>query len=293
MTEPTPDAQASSAVPGVPAPLSEERVTWRDVFGLGGTTDERVHLISVVRVMRRNFLSWRRFYRASLVSALGDPLLFLFGIGWGLGRYVGDIDGVPYAQFVASGILASSVMNVATFETTFSTFARMREQRTYEAIRATPVSLTEIMGGDILWASCKCLLTATVMTLVLFAAGMLRSPWAAALPLAGFLVGIPFGAIGMCVTSRAQSWDYFTYYFTFGISLMFYFSGIFYPLAGLPRVLQLIAWALPLAHGVAITRALALGILGPMLLVHVAVLALYFAVTFRFAVRWMHRRLIT
>ena len=264
----------------------------RDPFGLGGATDERIHLASVVRVMRRNFLSWKRFYRSSLVSALGDPLLFLFGIGWGLGRFVGDIDGVPYAQFVASGIVASSVMNVATFETTFSTFARMREQRTYEAIRATPVSLTEIMGGDVLWACCKCLLTATVMTLVLWIAGLLRSPWAAALPLAGFLVGVPFGAIGMCVTSRAQSWDYFTYYFTFGVSLMFYFSGIFFPLSSMPGALQAIAWCLPLAHGVAITRALALGTLGPMLLVHAAVLLLYCVVSFRLAVRWMHRRLV-
>jgi lipooligosaccharide transport system permease protein len=264
----------------------------RDPFGLGDTTDERIHLASVVRVMRRNFLSWKRFYRSSLVSALGDPLLFLFGIGWGLGRFVGDIDGVPYAQFVASGIVASSVMNVATFETTFGTFARMREQRTYEAIRATPVSLTEIMGGDVLWACCKCLLTATVMTFVLFVAGLLRSPWAAFLPVAGFLVGVPFGAIGMCVTSRAQAWDYFTYYFTFGVSLMFYFSGIFFPLSSMPGVLQAIAWCLPLAHGVAITRALALGTLGPMLLVHAAVLALYCVVAFRFAVRWMHRRLI-
>lgn len=265
----------------------------RDLFGLGGTTDERVHLASVVRVMRRNFLSWRRFYRASLVSALGDPLLFLFGIGWGLGRYVGEIEGVPYAQFVAAGIVASSVMNVATFETTFSTFARMREQRTYEAIRATPVSLTEIMGGDILWASCKCLLTATVMTLVLWLAGLLRSPFALGLPVAGFLIGVPFGAIGMCVTSRAQSWDYFTYYFTFGVSLMFYFSGIFFPLASMPGALQAVAWCLPLAHGVAITRALALGTVGPMMLLHAAVLVLYFVVTFRLAVRWMHRRLVT
>jgi lipooligosaccharide transport system permease protein len=243
--------------------------------------------------MRRNFLSWRRFSRASLVSSLGDPLLFLFGIGWGLGRYVGDLGGVPYAQFVASGIVASSVMNVATFETTFGSFARMREQRTYDAIRATPVSLTEIMGGDVLWASCRCLITATVMTLVLFAARLLRSPWSVLLPPVGFVIGIPFGAIGICVTSRAQSWDFFTYYFTFGISLMFYFSGIFYPLAGLPYALQAMAWILPLAHAVAITRALALGVLQPMLLVHAAVLALYFVVSFRLAVRGMHRRLVT
>ena len=264
----------------------------RDLFGLGGTTDERIHLASVVRVMRRNFLSWKRFYRASLVSALGDPLLFLFGIGWGLGRFVGEIEGVPYAQYVASGIVASSVMNVATFETTFSTFARMREQRTYEAIRATPVSLTEIMGGDVLWASCKCLLTATVMTLVLLVAGLLPSSTAAALPLAGFLIGVPFGAVGMCVTSRAQSWDYFTYYFTFGVSLMFYFSGIFFPLASMPGPLQAVAWCLPLAHGVAITRALALGTIDAMLLAHAVILVLYAVLAFRLAVRWMHRRLV-
>lgn len=252
----------------------------------------RLDLRSVARVTRRNFLSWRRFYRASLVSALGDPLLFLFGIGWGLGRFVGEIEGCPYLQYVASGILASSVMNVATFETTFSSFARMREQRTYEAIRATPVSLTEILGGDILWAACKCVLTATIMTLVLFVAGLLASPLAALLPVAGFAIGLPFGAIGMCVTARAQSWDYFTYYFTLGVSVMFYFSGIFFPVAAMPTALQVLAWVLPLAHGVAITRALALGDVSPVLLLHAAVLALYFALAFRLAVRWMHRRLV-
>src|SRR5262249_51755177 len=79
---------------------------------------DRIHLLAVLRVARRNFLSWRRFYRSSLVSALGEPLLLLLGLGYGLGRFVGTIDGMPYAQFIASGIIASSVMNVATFETT-------------------------------------------------------------------------------------------------------------------------------------------------------------------------------
>ena len=114
MTEPRGDAGEAHAERRATDRSGEAGgAAWRDPFGLGGSTDERIHLASVVRVMRRNFLSWRRFSRASLVSSLGDPLLFLFGIGWGLGRYVGDIDGVPYAQFVASGILASSVMNVA------------------------------------------------------------------------------------------------------------------------------------------------------------------------------------
>ena len=264
----------------------------RDPFGLGGATDERMHLAAVVRVTRRNFLSWKRFYRASLVSALGDPLLFLFGIGWGLGRFVGEIDGVPYAQYVASGIVASSVMNVATFEATFSTFARMREQRTYDAIRATPVSLTEIVGGDLLWGAFKSLLTATAIVLVLAVAGLLPSAWAILLPPAGALLGLPFGAVGMCMTARAKSWDFFTYYFTLGVSVMFFFSGIFFPLDALPAVVRVVSWILPLSHAVAITRALALGSFHPGLVVDLAVLVIYFVVPFRLAVRWMHERLI-
>jgi lipooligosaccharide transport system permease protein len=251
-----------------------------------------LHVASVLRVARRNFLSWRRYYRSSLVTAIGEPLLLLLGLGYGLGRYVGTIEGLPYAQFIASGILASSVMNVATFETTFSTFARMREQKTYDAIRATPVSLVEIMGGDVLWGAAKCVITATAITLVMLVAGLLASPLAALLPIAGFLLGLPFGAIGMCVTARAQSWDYFTYYFTLGISVMFFFSGIFFPLASLPAPVRAVAWALPLAHAVRITRALALGPLHWELVVHAGVLAAYFAVAFHFAVRWMTRRLV-
>lgn len=258
-----------------------------------GRRRARIDLRSVVRVTRRNFLSWRRFYRSSLVSALGEPLLLLLGVGYGLGRYVGTIEGMPYAQYIASGLLASSAMNVATFETTFSTFARMREQKTYDAIRATPVALVEIMGGDVLWGACKCLLNASVITLVLAIAGLLASPLAALLPIAGFLIGLPFGAIGMCVSARARSWDSFTYYFTLGISVMFFFSGIFFPVASLPAPIQVVAWCLPLAHAVQITRGLALGTIGLASLPHAAVLAAYFLIAFRLSVRWMNRRLIT
>jgi lipooligosaccharide transport system permease protein len=253
---------------------------------------DRLYPIAVVRVVRRNFLSWRRFYRTSLVSALGEPLLLLVGLGWGLGRLVGTIEGVPYAEYIASGIVASSVMNVATFETTFGAFARMREQHTYDAIRATPVSLTEIIGGDILFGAAKCALNATIIVAVLVVAGLVRSRWALALPPAGFLLGIPFGALGMVVTSRAQSWDSFTYYFTLGISVMFFFSGIFFPLASLPLPARALAWCLPLTHAVAITRALAVGQVGPMLLVHAGILAGIALVAFRSAVRRMHRRLV-
>jgi lipooligosaccharide transport system permease protein len=253
---------------------------------------KRIDFISVARVMRRNFLSWRRFYKTSLVSALGEPLLLLGGIGYGVGRFVGTIEGVPYAQFIASGIIASSVMNVATFETTFGAFARMREQHTYDAIRATPVSLTEIIGGDVLWGASKCVLTASVITLVLFAAGLVRSYSALALPLAAFLLGLPFGALGMMVTARAQSWDFFTYYFTLGISVMFFFSGIFFPLSSLPPAARALAWCLPLTHAVAITRALATGTVSAAILLHAAVLAAIGAVALRYAVLWMHRRLL-
>jgi lipooligosaccharide transport system permease protein len=106
--------------------------------------------IGTLRVWRRDFESWKRFSLSFLVAALGNPIFYLISIGYGLGRFVADIDGLPYAVFLTPGILASAAMNSASFETTFGSFTRMHEQNTYAAILATPCSVADIVAGDIL-----------------------------------------------------------------------------------------------------------------------------------------------
>ncbi|MCC6849782.1 MAG: ABC transporter permease [Deltaproteobacteria bacterium] len=246
-------------------------------------------------VWRRDMESWRKYWKASLVGALGEPILALVAIGYGLGRFV-DIDpggaGVGYAQFLAPGILASAAMNAASFEATFGSFTRMTEQKTYDAILATPIGIREIVAGDALWAATKATLSGTAVLLVAVAAGLVRSPAACLLPAVALVVGLVFATMGLVVASRAQAYDFFTYYFTLVIAVMYFFSGIFFPLASLPGWARAVAWCLPLTHAVALSRACAAGTVGGAALLHLGVLVFVLGTSYALAVRLVGRRLI-
>src|SRR5206468_11904617 len=99
-----------------------------------------VVLVGALRVWRRNMESWRKYYRSSIVGALGEPILSLIAIGYGLGKFV-NLGGVSYAQFLAPGILASAATNAASFEATFGSFPRTPQQQTYDGIRATQIRI--------------------------------------------------------------------------------------------------------------------------------------------------------
>jgi lipooligosaccharide transport system permease protein len=245
-----------------------------------------------LRVWRRDFESWKRYALAFFVVALGEPLFYLLAIGYGVGQFVSDIGGTSYAVFLAPGIIASAAMNSASFETTFGAFTRMTEQNTYAAILATPCSVADIIAGDVLWAATKSLVSAGFVIAVTAMFGLLPSPLALALVPVGFLVGVMFGCFGMVVTGRAPSYDFFSYYFTLGISVMFLFSGVFFPLESLPVAAQVVAWILPLTHAVHVCRALAGGAPSAMLAVHFAWMLVLTVAAFAVAERSIRRRLI-
>jgi lipooligosaccharide transport system permease protein len=248
--------------------------------------------IGALRVWRRNFESWKRFSLSFLVAALGNPIFYLLSIGYGLGRFVANIDGLPYAVFLTPGILATAAMNSASFETTFGSFTRLHEQNTYTAILATPCSVADIVAGDILWAATKSVLAVLFVLIVTAAAGLLPSPFAVgALPVA-FVTGLTFAALGMVATARAGSYSFFDYYFTLGISLMVFFCGVFFPLRSLPPWAQALAWFLPLTHAVRLCRALVAGTAGLEHLGDACWLAVVAAAGFVLAERLVRRRLI-
>jgi lipooligosaccharide transport system permease protein len=244
-----------------------------------------------LRVWRRNLESWKRYAPSFLVANLGEPVFFLLAMGWGLGRFVSDIDGVSYAVFLAPGIIASAAMNSATFETTFGSFTRMTEQHTYVAILATPCSVADIVAGDVLWAATKSVLAVCLILTITALFGLLPSPLALVLIPVGFLVGLMFAGLGMVVTARAPSYDYFSYYLTF-VSMMFLFAGVFFPLDGLPAWAKVLAWVMPLTHAVNISRAFAAGAPGLHLLADVAWIVVVTVVTFAVGERMVRRRLL-
>ena len=216
-------------------------------------------LAGACRVWLRNYESWKDFAIASLVGTVAEPLLFFAAMGFGLGRFVDDIQGQPYVAFLAPGLVAATAMNAASFETTFGSFTRMTEQRTYEAIVMTPISVGEVVAGDILWAASKSLLGGAVILAFMLPLGLLQSPLAlVVLPLT-FGVGIMFGALGMAYTAIAPSYTFFNYFFTLVITVMYLFGGVFFPLAGLPEWARWGAWALPLTHAVDLIRGVTTG----------------------------------
>jgi len=244
------------------------------------------------RVWLRNYESWKDFAVASLVGTVAEPLLFFAAMGFGLGRFVDDIQGQPYVAYLAPGLVAATAMNAASFETTFGSFTRMIEQRTYEAIVMTPISVAEVVAGDILWAASKSLLGGAVILAIMVPLGLLEGPLAlAVLPLT-FGVGIMFGALGMAYTAIAPSYTFFNYFFTLVIGVMFLFSGVFFPLEGMPAWVGWAAWCLPLTHAVVLMRALTSGRPDPSLWEHATWLAVFTLIVFWLSVRLIRRRLI-
>ncbi|MEE8423967.1 MAG: ABC transporter permease [Thermodesulfobacteriota bacterium] len=243
-------------------------------------------------VWRRNFDVWRKYYKASLVGNLGEPFLYLIALGFGVGRFIQEIEGVSYLQFIAPGLVAASAMNSASFECTFGSFTRMTVQKTFHAVVATPISMEEVVVGDIFWGASKSLLSGTVILLAVFAIGLISSPFFLLIIPLIFLVGIMFASLAMIITAIAPSYDFFSYFFTLAVSPMFLFSGIFFPLNDLPEWAQALAWMLPLTHVVNIFRSLAFGTISLSIFFDLLWICVFTWVVFCFSVKKVKDRLI-
>ena len=106
-----------------------------------------------VAVWRRHFLVWRKLAIPSILGNLADPLIMLFGLGYGLGAVLGDVGGGSYFEFLAAGFMASTTMYAATFESLFSAYSRMHVQKTWEAIVNAPMTLEDVLAGEWVWAA--------------------------------------------------------------------------------------------------------------------------------------------
>ena len=245
-------------------------------------------------LLRRNLLVWRKLLLPSLLGNFVDPLLYLLALGYGLGHFVGQMQGMPYITFIASGIVASSAMNTATFEGLYSAYTRMAVQNTYLSILATPLQIGDIVAGELLWCAVKGAISALAIILVasLFSAIDWRWQVLLALPVI-LLTGFSFGAIALLFTALSRSYDFFMYYFTLAVTPMFLFCGVFYPLHTLPAFAQEIAAILPLTHAVALLRPLLTGQTPGQVLLHVLVLLAYAVLGYLLAAYLLRRRLLS
>lgn len=227
------------------------------------------------RLFERNVYVYRTRW-LMLVSGFLEPLFYLLSIGIGLGAIVGSVPGpagepIPYQLFVAPALLAQSTTNGAITDATFNVFFRLRYEKTYDAILATPLGAGDIAVGEIAWALFRGFLYAIGFALAVLVLGLVQSPWFILVLPASLLIGFAFAAIGMAATTWMRSWQDLDLVQLVTLPL-FLFSGTFYPLETYPEPLRAVVELTPLWHAVDLLRGLSLGIIGPYLLVHVAYL---------------------
>ncbi|WP_043751560.1 ABC transporter permease [Methylobacterium nodulans] len=243
-------------------------------------------------VWRRNCQAWKKVALASVLGNLADPMIYLFGLGFGIGVMLGQVEGTPYIAFLAAGMVATSAMTSATFETIYAAFARMHAQRTWEAILCTQLTLGDIVLGELAWAATRAFLAGTGITIVAAMLGYAAWPsFLYALP-AIALTGLAFASLAMVVTALAPSYDYFVFYQTLFLTPMLFLCGAVFPAAQLPIAFQHIATVLPLAHSVDLVRAAMLGRPADSVGLHIGILCVYAVLPFFLSTALLGRRLL-
>jgi lipooligosaccharide transport system permease protein len=239
------------------------------------------------RVLKRNLKVFYRLYKTNLVINFIEPSIYLFAFGVGLGGFVSDINGLSYIEYIAPGIVAYSGLFAATFESLYGTYTRMVYQKTFDAILFTPVTPEGLILGEMFYSAFKAIIFSVIIMLVVYAAGLIHSPF---LPLAlPFILigGIIFSSLSMIMTAVVKGVDSLNYYITLVITPLYLLSGIFFPLEG---ILKKIGYFSPFYHVAVICQTLAAGSFKG-ILINAGVLVLMMCVSVFFVMVAMKRRL--
>jgi lipooligosaccharide transport system permease protein len=216
-----------------------------------------------LRPLEYFLVQYRRVWRGSAVTSVVTPIVYLLALGVGLGVFVDRSaelpGGISYLEFVAPGLLAGTMMQIATFESSWPVLSAIKWDRQYLAMLATPLRVGDVLLGHQAWVAARLTMIATIYLVVITAFGGVSSPLAIlAIPVA-VLVGIAFSAPIAAWAAHTETEVSFVAIFRFVVLPMFLFSGTFFPISSLPSALEVLAHVTPLWHGVSLCRQLTLG----------------------------------
>ncbi len=254
--------------------------------------------MTALRVTQRNLWVYRRTWRGSVFGSFLNPLLYLGALGVGLGAFIGAQDtsalgGVGYLEFLGPGLLAAACMQTASFEATFPIMGKISWRHNYEAMLAAPLSVRDLVLGELSWISVRMTTMALSFMVVLVLFGIPTSPLAVLAIPAAVLTGLAFFAAIMAFTATQKNDSGFAAMFRFVINPLFLFSGTFFPVDRLPDAIEFVAALTPLYHGVGLIRGLVLQT--PELAnwpIHLAYLVAFTVAASWLAYRLLHRRLV-
>jgi lipooligosaccharide transport system permease protein len=246
-------------------------------------------------LVERNARAFRSFW-ITMLTGFFEPVFYLFALGVGLGALIGQVDAggvlVDYAVFVAPALLAASAMNGAVFDSTFNVFFKLKYQKLYDAVLATPLGPRDVAVGEVVTALLRGLIYSIAFLGVAVAAGYVQSWWAVLAIPAATLIGFAFASVGMAAATLMRSWQDFDYV-QLAILPMFLLSATFFPLSTYPGSIQWLVQATPLYHGVALMRELMFGAMTSGIAVHVTYLVVMGLAGAYVAARRVERLLLT
>jgi lipooligosaccharide transport system permease protein len=253
-------------------------------------------MTGALRVLQHHLVVYRRTWKGSVFMSFVSPVLFLAAMGVGLGSLISrgpvrTVDGVSYLVFLAPGLLAATAMQSAFVETTYPIMARMQWLRTYDGMLATPIRVLDVLAGEFGWLVVRLALGSCAFFLVMLLFGTVHS-WLGLLAIfVAVLTGLAFGAPIFAFTATQRTDTSFPLIGRLLITPLFLLGGVFFPIHQLPQLVQGIAWITPLAHGVALTRGLSVGVLTLSAGMNLAVLLAYAGVGIIAARITLQRRL--
>jgi lipooligosaccharide transport system permease protein len=252
-------------------------------------------------VVEHFWLWYRRNWRATVVSSVLQPLLFLlaFGVGFGslvdaTGGAAAVTGGVSYLVWLAPALLAVSAVQSAAFESTYPVLSGFKWQRTYHAMSAGPISPPQVALGQLTWVAAKTAGSGAVYIAVIAVFGGVASPGIVLSLLFAVLAGAAVAALVTAFSATVENeGNAFPLIFRLLVIPMTLFSGTFFPIERLPEVVRPLAWLSPLWHGTELARAAALDAWRPLAAAgHLAYLLALLAVGVGLATRLFTRRLM-
>ncbi|MEM0966007.1 MAG: ABC transporter permease [Verrucomicrobiota bacterium] len=202
------------------------------------------------QVVVRNWTVYRKDFLANISPSIADPALILLALGFGLSPFIGEIDGLSYAGYLAPGMIATIALFTAFFECSYGFYVTLTFESVFKAMLTTPIGVNEVILGEFIWVFIRAALMALGVSIVLLAFGLLPNPAALVwCPLLAGLVSLSCGGIGLIASSFVRNINQFQTIYSFLISPIFYLSGIFFPVSGIP-VLEYVVQFSPFYHGV-------------------------------------------
>ena len=248
---------------------------------------------SLPAIWTRELIIFKRYWQGTTFSAVLEPLLYLFGIGLGVGAFVDEIDGMKYVVFVGTGAVATAVLFSSVFPGMYNTFIARVFQKVYDGILSTPTTTAELMVGEATWVATRTAVYGCVPMIATIPFG-LDARWTMLwVPFICFISALGLTFLGQYISGVVKVIDSFSYFQSALLTPLLFVSGTYFPIDGLPQWAQTLSNVNPVYHCIELVRDACFGTLSWASWWHAAALAVFAMITGTLSVRVMTKRLIT